>query len=73
MLRSAKLCLLTGGKSKPAVAWIWSVVVLPLRDAEEADMRVVPGQPGKIANSQDGSTSDCGHRHPVQHAILSEN
>ena len=35
-------------------------------------MRAVPGQPGEIANSQDGSTSDCGHRHPVQHAILSE-
>ncbi len=36
-------------------------------------MRAVPGQPGEIANPQDGSTSDCGHRHPVQHAILSEN
>jgi hypothetical protein len=36
-------------------------------------MRPVPGQPGEIANSQDGSTLDCGHRHPVQHAILSEN
>ena len=36
-------------------------------------MRAVPGQPGEIAYSQDGSTSDCGHRHPVQHAILSEN
>ena len=35
-------------------------------------MRAVPGQPGEIANSQDGSTSDCGHRHPVQHAILSK-
>ena len=36
-------------------------------------MRAVRGQPGEIAYSQDGSTSDCGHRHPVQHAILSEN
>jgi hypothetical protein len=36
-------------------------------------MRAVPGQPGEIVNSQDGSTSDCGHRRPVQHAILSEN
>ena len=36
-------------------------------------MRAVPGLPGEIANSQDGSTSDFGHRHPVQHAILSEN
>ena len=50
-----------------------SVAVRRLRNAEEADMRAVPGQPGEIANSQDGSTSDCGHRHPVQHAILSEN
>ena len=43
------------------------------RDAEGADMRAVPGQPGEIANPQDSSTSDCGHPHPVQHAILSEN
>jgi hypothetical protein len=50
-----------------------SIVVCHLRDAEEADMRAVRGQPEEIANSQDGSTSDCGHRHPVQHAILSEN
>jgi hypothetical protein len=51
-----------------------STGVSRLRGApEEADMRAVPGQPSEIANSQDGSTSDCGHRHPVQHAILSEN
>ncbi len=36
-------------------------------------MRAVPGQPGAIANLQDSSTSDCGHRYPLQHAILSEN
>jgi hypothetical protein len=36
-------------------------------------MRAVPGQPGEIANPQDCSASDCGHRHPVQHPILSEN
>ena len=36
-------------------------------------MRAVPGRPGEIANPQDSSTSDFGHRHPVQHAILSEN
>ena len=36
-------------------------------------MRVVPGQPGEIANPQDSNTSDFGHRHPVPHAILSEN
>ena len=36
-------------------------------------MRDVPGQFGEIANPQGSSTSDCGHRHPVQHAILSEN
>ena len=36
-------------------------------------MRAVTGLPTGIANPQDSSTSDCGHRHPVQHAILSEN
>jgi hypothetical protein len=36
-------------------------------------MRAVSGLPGEIANSQDGSTLDFGHRHPVQHATLSEN
>jgi hypothetical protein len=36
-------------------------------------MRAVTGQPTGIANPQDSSTSDCGHRHPLQHAILSEN
>jgi len=36
-------------------------------------MRAVPAQPGEIANPQDSSTSDYGHRHPVRHAILSEN
>ena len=36
-------------------------------------MRAVPGQPGEIANPQDSNTSDFGHRHPVPHAILSEN
>ena len=36
-------------------------------------MRVVPGQPGEIANRQDSNTSNFGHRHPVPHAILSEN
>ena len=36
-------------------------------------MRAVPGQFRENANPQDSSTSDCGHRHPVQHAILSKN
>ena len=36
-------------------------------------MRAVSGQPGEIANPQDSNTSDFGHRHPVPHAILSEN
>ena len=36
-------------------------------------MRAAPGRPWEIASSRGGSTSDFGHRHPVQHAILSEN
>jgi hypothetical protein len=42
------------------------------RFAGRADMRVVPGLPRRIANPQGSSASDCGHRHPVHHAILSE-
>ncbi len=33
-------------------------------------MRAVPGQPAEIANSQDSSTSDCGHRHPAWQPIF---
>ena len=37
------------------------------RFAEIADVRAVSGQPGEIANQQDGNTSECGRLHPVQH------
>ena len=50
-----------------------SVAVRQLRNTEGADMRVVPGQPGEIANTQDSNTSDFGRHHPVPHAILSVN